>query len=557
MVTTKLAEKIHGRFREDGSLATAKDLYDALTYLDADEDTHRFAHAEARALRQEVVEGIGSGRYKAVLKEAFEMYKSLLLFDAKDSLDSFMLYLELGRPAKERFYQPRRLKLKRVVDAMQRLADDELDELFLSCPPRIGKTTLLRFFTLWIMGRNSELSNLYSAFSDSVTSVFYNGVMEVLGDRVTYNYYDVFPTAHIARQNAKDETLDIDRAKTYPSLTARSLYGTLNGACDCSGILIADDLISGIEEALNPTRLGRAWYLVDNNLLTRAKECAKILWVGTRWSMYDPIGIRMELLQTDPAFIGRRVEIINTPALNEKDESNFEYDYGVGFSTRYYIERRASFERNNDMASWNAQYMGEPIEREGTLFAPQDLKTYNGVLPEGEPDARIAVTDPAWGGGDFVASPMCYVYGDVGYVVDVVYDNSDKKITQPLLANAYKRNDIRSAQFECTKMTESYKEGVSACLDEIGHKMMLSSQPAPTTKGKEQRIYEASPDIRERLFFLESGKRSSMYERFMANVYSFKLDGKNVHDDAPDSLAMLVDYMSPKRAKTQIFKRFI
>lgn len=556
MITRELVQKIHNKFLgcSDG-LNYARDMFDALRYLDAEEKDKAFAHEMSRELRQELAERMGHKAYGAAIKEAFELYRELLLFDSKECFDSFMLFVEIDRPAKERFYMPRRKKLLKVVNALQRLADDELDELFLSCPPRIGKTTLLRFFALWIMGRNSELSNLYCAFSDAVTSVFYNGVVEVLTDRVTYKFYEVFPTAKVATQNSKDETLNLDRLKTYPSLTARSLYGTLNGACDCNGILIADDLISGIDEAMNKTRLARAWYLVDNNMLTRAKEHAKILWVGTRWSMYDPIGIRMELLTTDATYIGRRIEIINTPALDDHDESNFDYDYGVGFSTQYYRERRASFEKNNDIASWNAQYMGMPIEREGTLFSPADIKTFNGVLPEGEPDAKISVVDPAWGGGDFVAAPMCYVYGDLGYVVDVVYDNSTKNITQPMIANAYKRNDIRSSLFEVTKMTEEYKEGVGRCLDEIEHKVMLCGKPAPTNKGKEQRIFEASPDIRERLVFLESSKRSGMYERFMMNVFSFKLNGKNEHDDAPDSLAMLVNFMHPKE-EVKIFRRF-
>lgn len=150
-----------------------------------------------------------------------------------------------------------------------------------------------------------------------------------------------------------------------------------------------------------------AWSKVDNNLLPRAKEKAKILWCGTRWSMIDPAGLRMELLENDERFVNRRYEIINLSALDENDESQFDYDYGVGFSSEYYRMRRASFERNNDMASWDAQYMGEPIERDGALFAPGDFRYYNGVLPEGEPDRVFMAVDPAFG-GDFVASSVCF-----------------------------------------------------------------------------------------------------------------------------------------------------
>ena len=310
------------------------------------------------------------------------------------------------------------------------------------------------FYVTWLIGKNSEASNLYSAYSDTITKAFYSGVLEIINDPVTYLWADVFPEAKIAQTNAADETINIDRKKRYPSLTCRSLYGTLNGACDCNGVLISDDLIGGIEEALNKDRLISVWSKVDNNLLPRAKEKAKILWCGTRWSMIDPAGLRMELLQNDERFKNRRVKYINLSALDENDESQFDYDYGVGFSTEFYQQRRASFERNNDMASWLAQYMGQPIEREGALFTPNELRYFNGELPYGEPDRIFMAVDPAFGGGDFVASPVCYQYGEDIFVPAVVYDDGDKKITQPLLANTVIRHSVQAMQIEANKSTE-------------------------------------------------------------------------------------------------------
>ncbi len=170
--------------------------------------------------------------------------------------------------------------------------------------------------------------------------------------------------------------------------------------------------------------------------------------------MIDPAGLRMELLQNDERFKNRRVKYINLSALDENDESRFDYDYGVGFSTEFYQQRRASFERNNDMASWLAQYMGQSIEREGALFTPNELRYFNGELPYGEPDRIFMVVDPAFGGGDFVASPVCYQYGEDIFVPVVVYDDGDKKITQPLLANTVIRHSVQAMQIEANKSTE-------------------------------------------------------------------------------------------------------
>ena len=543
----KLVEKAFKRDLSDPS--ALNDAFDTLRLLEP--ENFSLAHEKNKEVRRL------SAKYAAERTDMkmFELNKRSLLFDAPYDLDAYLMYLEFNRKPQERFYLPRRRIMKRVADAMQRLVDGELDELFLSMPPRVGKTTMLMMFVTWLVGRDSEKSNLYSAYSDVITSAFYNGCLEIINDPMTYLWHDVFPAAKVVSTNAKDETFNIDRKKRYPSLTCRSLYGTLNGACDCNGLLLSDDLIGGIEEALNKDRLVSAWSKVDNNLLPRAKETAKVLWCGTRWSMVDPAGVRMDLLLNDERFRSRKFEIINLPALDEQEHSNFHYLYGVGFSDEYYIQRRASFERNNDMASWLAQYMGEPIERSGALFEPQDMRFYNGVLPDDEPVRVFMAVDPAFGGGDFVASPVCYQYADGAiYVTDVVYSDGDKRITQPLIVKKVLEHNVKAVQIEANKSTASYKEEVEELLKKQGVRVNITTKMAPNDVSKEMRIFDKAPEIRE-FYFLEEGKRSKEYSQFMQNVYSFKLTGRNKHDDSVDSLAQAVEMVRSAVGAVSVFKR--
>ena len=492
--------------------------------------------------------------------ESFRQLRyALLKWSAPVNFDHYMQALEYDRPVHERFYYPRREILLHHVNALQRLADDQLDELFLSQPPRTGKTALITFFFTWIVGRNPELANLYVSYSDSLASSFYSGMLEIMQDKDTYKWQDIFETRKIASTNAKNSTFDVDRTKKYHSFTARSLYGSLNGSCDVSsggGLLCGDDLLSGIEEALNPDRLATAWAHVDNNMLTRAKQGAKILWIGTRWSIADPIGKRLDLLQTDPKFATRRFEVINIPALDENDESNFVYKYNVGFDTTYFQQRRASFEAGNDIASWSAQYQGEPIEREGTLFEPDGLMYYNGDLPERNPDRIFTAVDPAFGGGDYTAAPIVYQYGKEFYVVDVAYDNGEKNITQPLLASKAKKWGLQAMQVEATKATRPYVEGIQAELDKINYHVTILTRSAPTHVAKEQRIFDRASDIRSYFYFLDTAHRTKEYNLFMQNMFSFKLTGKNKHDDAPDSMAMTAEMAFRNfDAKVEIMQR--
>lgn len=466
----------------------------------------------------------------------------------------------LERKQLKEFSKPRRIAIKSIVESEPEQGNCitvERDGMYLAGETLTPthNTTLLMLLITWIIGKYSEKSNLYVAYSDTITKAFYAGVMEVITDNYTYNWSKVFTNAVIASQNANDETLNINRRKRYPSLTCRSIYGTLNGACDCNGFLISDDLVGGIEEVLNPDRMVKLWGLVDNNMLTRKKEQTKVLWCGTRWSVIDPAGVRMELLESDQRLSNKRVKVINLPALNANDESNFVYDYGVGFSTAAFIERRASFEKNNDLASWNAQYMQQPIEREGTLFTPSDFRFYNGVLPDTTPDRIFMAVDPSFGGGDFVAASVCLQYGTDIYMPDCVYNNGDKRITVPLIVKAIEKWHIQSVQIEASKATEGYKTEIETLMKDKNLRANITMKPANTHESKLQRIFSRAADIRESMIFLEPDKRERHYEQFMQNVYSFKCFARRQHDDAPDCLAQTMDMVFMPSKKPQIFKR--
>lgn len=511
------------------------------------------AHKWSKRLRVHINKNLASADADC-LDDLFKLYNDSLLFDAPYDFDSYMLYLEKNRKPAERFYQPRRKQLYPIVVEMQKLLDDELDELFVSQPPRTGKSTLSTFFVTMLLGKDSERSNLYSAYSDYITSSFYTGVLEVITDRNTYTWNEIFPSAKIVSTDAKEETINIDRKKKYPSLTARSLSGTLNGACDCDGTLIADDLISGIDEALNPDRLTTAWNKVTNNLLSRAKEKSKVIWIGTRWSLYDPIGKRINVLQDSNKFKNRRYKVINIPALNEYDESNFDYSYGVGYNTEYYHQIRATFETMNDIASWNAQYMGEPIEREGAVFSAGDFNYFNGELPE-NPDRLFMAIDPAFGGGDSVSGPVCVQKDGLVYVPAVIHDNASKEVTQPKIAQLVMKYGIKNIRFECSAATKSYAEGVAKILKERNFRCTVETKNAPNNQTKIQKIFDRSPDIRERMVFLDMNCRNGEYQRFMNELFAFKIEGKNKHDDAPDSCAQAMDMCLGATRKIQVFDR--
>lgn len=471
-----------------------------------------------------------------------KLYFKILKFEAYHLLDSYMLYIEKNRPIRERFYLPRRRTLKQVVDLLQELEDDKLDRVFIHMPPRVGKSGVMTMANAWHCSRNHESSNLYATFKESLGGSFLEGVIEIMTDP-TYCHRDIFPDVGIVYTDAKNHKVDLGRRKKYKTLSGKGLESGLNGEYDCNGWMTIDDILEGIQDVLNPDILHRKQIVFNNNLMSRKKSGCKIIYNGTIWSLHDIYSNEHDFLENNPSAKKIRWKILKIPALNENDESNFDYDYGVGYSTQEFLTIRAKFEEDDDMASWYAQYQQEPIERDGAVFNPEHMKFYNGVLPKEEPFRICAACDVALGGADYLAFAVAYMYenGDI-YIPDVIFDNSEKKFTKPKVIDMILMHNVGSAFFESNQGGEGYKDEVDKELREKGYKINLRSEYAPTNKRKTQRIWDKAGSIRD-FYFLDAGCRSIEYRKFMTNLYSFTVSGKNPHEDAADCLASLAYFI--------------
>lgn len=492
-------------------------------------------------------------------RRSLELMRRSFVLSARDYFDDFMIAVEYYRPMERQFWLPRRKTLLPICNALQDLEDDKLDELFLSCPPRVGKTSLIMFFTLWCMGRDSERTNIYASYTKDVVDTYYNGILEVLTDDITYAIDDIFPKMKIASTNAEKGFINVERKKRYASLMCRAINAAMNGLTDASGYIIIDDIHSGILEARNPDLLLGTWQVVNNNLLSRKKDKTKILWIGTRWSIYDAISQRLDLLESSPELKSRRYKVVNTPALDANDESNFDYPYGLGFSTESYKQTRAAFEKSDDYASWLAQYQGAPIERAGAVFEPDALRYYNGELPEGDPDRILMVVDPSWGGGDYVSAPIFYQYDGDLYLHDLVFTNKDKFVSEPMIVEAAIRNNVQAIYVEGTKVTGTYAEELDKRFKAVQYRVNLqrTTKHWSSQTGKAQRIFDKAPEIIQKVVFRASSCRLKDYQQAMQQMFTFTVNAKVKHDDFVDSLAMaMVMVQGTLYARAKAMARF-
>jgi predicted phage terminase large subunit-like protein len=328
-------------------------------------------------------------------------------------------------------------------------------------------------------------------------------------------------------------------------LTCRSVGGTLTGAVEAANLLYSDDLIEDREESLNPLRLENKYQAYLNQLLDRKKDGCKELMVGTRWNVSDPLGRIEAQYKDNPRYRFRKI-----PALNEYGESNFVYEYGLGFSTQYYIDIQDKLDKNE----WMAKYQLAPFVREGLLFPSDELNYYNGTLPGVEPDRILFAGDVAWGGGDSLSQPFCYQFGEDGYIHDVVFNRGDKTVTRPIVVGKIIQHKAQMGRYEANNGGDEYADNVNEDLLALGYHCNISHRKAPSNQAKMSRIIQYAPEIKK-FYYIDDKHASPEYRKFMAELTTTVQTGANEHDDAADSMAQLVAFMENGGGFVKIFKR--
>lgn len=521
---------------------TEESLRDALSVLFSIEDRKSVDH---------YVKWIRAEAMKLRTAEAYELIKRTYLFAGQYSFDDFMVAMEWNREPQARFWLPRRKVLEgkhHIVTKIQDFMDDP-NALYLgfSLPPGTGKTTLIKFLLAYIIGRNPKAANMYVSYSDGMTKMLLDSEKSMLTDTDEYCFHEIFPGLGMPDISAEYKTLSYRRAGDFPTLGLISLGGSVTGRTRANSYLITDDLVKNKEEARSPERLEKLYSDYTATLTTRMiGDNVKQIMLGTRWSAYDPIG-RMESEHGDDP----RYAFISIPVWDENEVSNFEYEH----PDRYTTEKIRDIKETIDSADFECLFMQHGVEKEGLAFASDKLKYYNGVLPDGEPDNIVFANDVAWGGGDSLSMPIAYIYGGDVYIHDWIFDKRDKSCTKPRVVGKILQHKVKMGQTEANNGGEEYSDDVHRILkEEHGYSINMSHKKAPTNMAKLTRIEQHAPTIRN-FYFRDSHCRDEDYRRAMNELTAFSFTAKNLHDDAPDSLAMLTAFISERPRIVTVAKR--
>lgn len=481
------------------------------------------------------------------------LYWDVMLIEARHMVvDSYFIFLERKREQHAKFYEPRRELLVKhgVVQALQDLVDDKLDLLSISMPPGTGKSTLEIFLLSGIIGWFPDKPNLTSSFSGTMTKSLYDGVNQILTDVDEYAWFDIFPEVPFRSRegtNSKDQTINVGKRKRFKSLTFRAINASLTGNTRCEYLLCADDLVSGIEEALNKERLEKLWQTYNTDLKTRKKQNCKELHICTRWSTLDPVGRLKILNEGNP-----RAKFLSVPALDANGESNFKYEGDVGFDTAYFKD----IQKSMDDISFKCLFQNEPIEREGLLYHDDEIRRYL-ELPLQEPDAILSIVDTKNKGTDYFVQPVLLQYGEDYYCTDAICnDDSNYELQYARSANIILTRHVEACQFESNNGGDRVALEVSKRVKEAGGYCNITQQF--TTQNKETKIIVYAPWVKQHVIF----KDRSMYQpnedygKMMAFLMGYSPVGKNKHDDVPDVFSSFAKWKNrPETPPTIVGRR--
>ena len=516
-----------------------------------DKGNFLLAHNLNREIRVEAKRAI---KFGADADRMQDLYYKTHLFDAPHFFDSFCIYIERDRPINKQFYLPRRKQLKRCVDGIQKLEDGELHTLAISLAPGVGKTTLAEFGLAWTSGRNPFLGNLVGSHNNSFLSGVYGEMLRLFDPIGEYRWGDVFPGLSVISTNAKDLMIGIgyDKADDMRFKTLQcggSLGSQLAGRVRASNWLYLDDPVDGIETAMNRDRLDKLWQTVYTDFFQRAiGDRVKRLVIGTRWSLADPIGRLEQYYEGDPGAM-----FIREPVLDEDEKSRFDYPYGLGYTTEVLLKQRDMM----DQPSWLAVYQQEPIEREGQLYAPDELRRYF-ELPDQEPDAVLAICDTKEQGADYCVCPVFYQYGTDFYLDAIICDNGKVEVVQERIAQLLVDRKVKQCRIESNRGGTIFAQNVEKRVKDLGG--MTSIQTRWTQSNKETRIQVNSAMVKEHVLFKDESLYAANreYRDAMVQLTTYSMMGKNKHDDVPDCLAMFVDWQLTDRSNiaTIVKRRF-
>lgn len=448
--------------------------------------------------------------------------KELIKLEAKKELArrDFWYYCKLL--GKKDFYNDKKEYLKDLCNQLQNFIDSNKKILVINMPPRFGKSYTATLFVQWLLGRNNKLKIMTGSYNETLSSTFAKQVRDMIATEQTRGvtvYRDIFPDTKIKYGEASMNKWALEGSQVANYL-ATSPTGTATGFG--ADLIVIDDLIKNSEEAYNSNVLEKHIDWFTNTMLSRTEKGFKLIIIMTRWASNDLAGFILSNYDD--------VVHINYKAINDDgtplDEGTLSLE-DFEFKTK-----------NMAKEIVYANYQQEPIDIKGRLY--NEFKTYIN-LPKEKIIKISAYCDTADTGDDFLCNIIYADCKDSAYILDVIYTKEAMEITEPLVAEAYKKFNVNVADIESNNGGRAFARNIERITRDKGNYKTVIKW-FHQSGNKIARILSNSAWVNNNIYMPIDWKNK--WSEFAKDIISYQKEGKNKHDDGPDALTGIAEKMA-------------
>ena len=436
----------------------------------------------------------------------------------------FFFYCYLKSPD---FYKYERQFLVDLCNDLQNFLTSEDEVLILNLPPRHGKSRTVGNLVEWLLGRDINAKIMTGSYNETLSTTFSknvrNTIQEVKGDKDKIVFSDIFPGVVIKQGDGAMNLWSLEGG--YNNYLATAPGGTATGF-GCS-LMIIDDLIKNKEEAYNANVLDKHWEWYAQTMLSRLEEGGKIIIIMTRWVTGDLAGRAIEHYKAE----GKKIKHIKMKAVQD-DKGTMLCDEILSYKS--YLSKAKAM--GPEIAS--ANYQQEPIDIKGRLY--NEFKTYID-LPKEKIVKISAYCDTADTGDDFLCNIIYADCKDSAYILDVIYTKEAMEITEPMVAEAYKKFNVNVADIESNNGGRVFARNIERITRDKGNYKTVIKW-FHQSGNKIARILSNSAWVNANIYMPIDWKNK--WSEFAKDIISYQKEGKNKHDDGPDALTGIAEKMA-------------
>ena len=436
----------------------------------------------------------------------------------------FFFYCYLKAPD---FYKYERQFLVDLCNDLQNFLTSVDEVLILNLPPRHGKSRTVGNLVEWLLGRDINAKIMTGSYNETLSTTFSknvrNTIQEIKADKDKIVFSDIFPGVSIKQGDGAMNLWSLEGG--YNNYLATAPGGTATGF-GCS-LMIIDDLIKNKEEAYNANVLDKHWEWYAQTMLSRLEEGGKIIIIMTRWVSGDLAGRAIEHYKEE----GKKIKHIKMKAVQD-DKGTMLCDEILSYKS--YLSKAKAM--GPEIAS--ANYQQEPIDIKGRLYS--EFKTYVD-LPKEKIVKIASYCDTADTGEDFLCNIIYVDCKDSAYILDVIYTKEAMEITEPMVAEAYKKFNVNIADIESNNGGRAFARNVERITRDKGNFKTVIKW-FHQSGNKIARILSNSAWVNANIYMPVDWKNK--WPEFAKDIISYQKEGKNKHDDGPDTLTGIAEKMT-------------